>query len=59
MIRIVCPFCHIVLDPSELEVALASNVAFLICPECDQIMVSEGPARDDSATALEAGLVNA
>lgn len=59
MIRIVCPFCHTALKPSELDVAFSSTGAFLICPECDQVMASEGHAPDESAATSRADLVNA
>lgn len=41
MIRIVCPFCHVPLAANELEVATFDGHACLVCPVCDNLLVTE------------------
>ena len=41
MIRIVCPFCHAPLGVNELEVATSDGHACLVCPVCDNLLVTE------------------
>jgi hypothetical protein len=41
MIRIVCPFCHAPLGANELEMATFDGHACLVCPVCDNLLVTE------------------
>jgi uncharacterized protein YbaR (Trm112 family) len=41
MNRIVCPFCHAPLAIQELETATIDKHACLVCPECENVLVSE------------------
>ena len=45
MIRIVCPFCHAPLSTLELETATVNGHACLVCPECENILITD--ADDD------------
>jgi uncharacterized protein YbaR (Trm112 family) len=47
MIRIVCPICHAPLGANELEMAAFDGHACLVCPVCDNLLVTE----DTSANA--------
>lgn len=51
MNRIVCPFCHAPLALQELEMASIDNRACLVCPECENVLVSE-EASDEHAKQL-------
>lgn len=41
MIRIVCPFCHAPLGANELEMATFDGHTCLVCPLCDNLLVTE------------------
>ena len=41
MIRIVCPFCHAPLGANELEMATFDRHTCLVCPVCDNLLVTE------------------
>ena len=41
MIRIVCPFCHAPLGANELEMATFDGHTCLVCPVCDNLLVTE------------------
>jgi hypothetical protein len=44
MNRIVCPFCHAPLALQELETASIDKHACLVCPECENVLVTEKSA---------------
>jgi hypothetical protein len=46
MIRIVCPFCHIPLATDQLEMATCGGQACLVCPECENILLTETAHRE-------------
>jgi hypothetical protein len=41
MIRIVCPFCHIPLAANQLETATYDGEPCLVCPECENVLITE------------------
>lgn len=41
MSRIVCPFCHAPLATQELETASIGKHACLVCPECENVLVTD------------------
>ncbi len=41
MIRIVCPFCHIPLAANQLETAIYADQPCLVCPECENVLITE------------------
>ena len=41
MIRIVCPFCHSPLSAADLETATLGHRACLVCPECEQVLLTD------------------
>lgn len=49
MIRIVCPFCHAPLSTQELETAILDGHACLVCPECENVLVTDA---DDNRPAV-------
>lgn len=53
MIRIVCRFCHVPLSLNELEKATLAGHACLVCPECEQVLITdvESVERDQPQTA--------
>ncbi|MCP5268982.1 MAG: hypothetical protein H6943_08085 [Zoogloeaceae bacterium] len=52
MNRIVCPFCHIPLATQELEVATIDQCTCLVCPECENVLVSKAAATDEHPKQL-------
>jgi hypothetical protein len=46
MIRIVCPFCHIPLAANQLETATYADQQCLVCPECENVLGTEGAPID-------------
>jgi hypothetical protein len=46
MSRIVCPFCHAPLALQELETASIDRHACLVCPECENVLVTEEVVAD-------------
>lgn len=59
MIRIVCPFCHAPLGVNELEKATIDGHACLVCPECENVLVTEDETADGSPPARLEAVVNA
>ena len=46
MIRIVCPFCHIPLAANQLETATYDGQPCLVCPECENVLITESVPTD-------------
>lgn len=42
---ILCPYCHVPIDPVDLEEAAEEACRYLVCPECDSpLPLVEGAA---------------
>jgi len=60
MIRIVCPYCHTPLSSAQLESASCNGQPCLVCPECDNLLLtadasSQEQGNDASAAEQQAG----
>lgn len=54
MIRIVCPFCHSLLNATDLETATLDDRVCLVCPECEHVLLMDGDAQADAPMPSEA-----
>ena len=59
MIRIVCPFCHAPLGANELEMAAFDGHACLVCPVCDNLLVTENTSANASLPYQHEDVVDA
>ena len=59
MIRIVCPFCHAPLGANELEMATFDGHACLVCPVCDNLLVTEDTSANASLPCQHEDVVDA
>ncbi len=59
MIRIVCPFCHAPLSAHELEKATIDGHASLVCPECENVLVTEDETADGTLPGQREAAIHA
>lgn len=59
MNRVLCPHCHVALQPGEPEEVAVDGRRYLICPECDTPLPLPEPLPGPSPAHTDPGLPDA